>query len=156
MPFDNDFWAKICLHFHSTAVLIFRRPLQFIMDPSPPSTSQFAKFVAMDSLAYEQRAIRGGGHHLSFSLVHCIMFGSVYPSVSTFAYVELSFNFEYLLSSVIWHWKLYCALWWNWEICDEHFRWRIAELQKNSSSRADEVKILLSVVSCTKNMAPDF
>jgi len=49
------------------------------------------------------------------------------------------------------------------QICDEHFRWRIEttrevenQAEAGSVTRADEVKIPLSAVSCTKNIAPDF
>ncbi len=115
LPFDNDFWAKILPPLNSpqqrTAVLFFKRPRQFVVEPIPPSTSQFAKFVAMDSFgAMNKEPFEGGTGGTVISLVHCIMFGSVYPSVSTFAYVELSFNFEYVWSNVIWHCKLYCVV----------------------------------------------
>ena len=91
MVVDERFWAKISLY--SKAVLLFRRPRQFVMEPSPPSTSRLPSslhgilfFGAMSNELFEKNE----NTITSIVLVHCTMFESVYPSVSTFAYVELS------------------------------------------------------------------
>jgi hypothetical protein len=166
LPFDNDFWAKICLDFHSTAVLFFRRPRQFVVEPIPPSTSRLPSllhciFFFGAIFALEIGAIQP--FEGSIRSLHLVRIGSVHPSIFSFAYIELSLN-----STLCW------TLWFydikNWTEHSDPIGRNVTNIfvgefqlhkipepgWKPVVTRADEVKISLSTVSCTKNMAPDF